>query len=242
MSQIIKGIKNPKLAIQVLRSRIRKFNLNEREERFDCPGRLASLLGESTETLHQYHRELCVDADLQETLFDRFAELHREGELSGNTSSVDAETMYVLCRSLKPDVVIETGVRYGSYDAHILSALDKNNNGQLHSIDLPGRPSEEFEYGHLIPDKYRGRWNLHLGDSKSVLEDICNNNPPDIFLHDSLHTKDHMQWEYQTAYNHLSDGGILASHDVLLSDVFQSFAREHNMSWTRVLNTGIAVK
>lgn len=242
MSKLTKAIQNPKLAINVLQAKYRKQQLSDRAERYDCASRLAEILSDDVETLRAYHREVATNADLQESLFDRYGELHSGGELSGNTSRVDAEVMYVACRSLEPRVVVETGVLYGSYDAHILAALEKNGVGELHSIDLPGQPSEQFDYGHLIPDEYRDRWELHLGDASEILEDVCEAHQPDAFLHDSLHREDHMRFEYQTAYGFLPNGGVLASHDVLLSDVFQSFARENGMSWTRIRNTGVAVK
>lgn len=242
MSKLAKAIQNPKLAMNALRAKYRKRKMSDSAERYGCAVRLAEILPDDAETLRAYHREVATDADLQESLFDRHAELHSADELSGNTSRVDAEVMYAVCRSLEPEVVVETGVLYGSYDAHILAALQKNGVGELHSIDLPGQPSEQFDYGHLIPDEYRDRWELHLGDASEILEDVCEAHQPDVFLHDSLHREGHMRFEYQTAYGFLPSGGVLASHDVLLSDVFQTFARENGMPWTRIRNTGVAVK
>jgi hypothetical protein len=40
-------------------------------------------------------------------------------------------------RSLKPRVIVETGVASGLSSAHILRALAANGTGTLHSIDLP---------------------------------------------------------------------------------------------------------
>ncbi len=39
--------------------------------------------------------------------------------------------------------------------------------------------------------------------------------PVDLFYHDSLHTYDHMFWEFGTALPYLSPRGLLASDDVL---------------------------
>lgn len=249
MNRVRKAIENPELAVNHLRmvlsqwkANVRGLGLHRRTERFSCAERLAGLLGEETDALREYHREVYADPALKTSLFDRFYELHEEVGLSGNTSTVDAEILYVLCRALEPDTVIETGVLYGAYDAYILAALDENGRGQLHSIDLPEAPSEQFDHGHLIPEEYRDRWHLHLGDVRDVLDGICAAHRPDVFLHDSEHTKRHMRWEYETAYGYLPDGGVLASHDVLASDVFRTFAAENDMPWVRVNGTGVAVK
>jgi len=45
------------------------------------------------------------------------------------------------------------------------------------------------------------------------------------FIHDSLHTYDHMTWEFETAYPHLLSGGLLFSDDALWNDSFDDFAR-----------------
>ncbi len=47
----------------------------------------------------------------------------------------------------------------------------------------------------------------------------------DVFLHDSLHTLEHMQWEYETAWSHLNPGGFLLSHDVLWNRAFRDKCR-----------------
>jgi hypothetical protein len=44
---------------------------------------------------------------------------------------------YAMCRALKPNVVVETGIAYGVSTAFVLKALDVNRNGKLHSVDLP---------------------------------------------------------------------------------------------------------
>jgi len=150
--------------------------------------------------------------------------------------------MYVVCRLTKPDVVIGSGVRFGSFDAHITAALNKNDNGVMYGIDLPNA-IEKFDYGYLIPGSCEKRWELRLGDAKDILPELLEKvGPVDIFLHDSLHTRKHMKWEFEIAYPRIIKGGILASHDVLLSNVFGNFANSKDMTWTRVRNQGVAQK
>ena len=38
----------------------------------------------------------------------------------------------------------------------------------------------------------------------------------DIFFHDSLHTYDHMMFEYLTSWDYLKEGGVLFSDDIVV--------------------------
>ena len=54
-----------------------------------------------------------------------------------------------------------------------------------------------------------------VGDSRCELPAILRRlSAIDLFYHDSLHTFQHMTWEYQAALPHLTMRGILSSHDV----------------------------
>lgn len=50
--------------------------------------------------------------------------------------------LYVICRTVRPNVVIETGVASGLSSAYILQALEDNSSGRLYSIDLPDADTE----------------------------------------------------------------------------------------------------
>jgi hypothetical protein len=121
---------------------------------------------------------------------------------------------YVLVRLLRPDVVVETGVCEGNSSRFILLALNLNEHGVLHSIDLPnadldlgegkGRQThvrpEGKKAGWMVPDELRKRWTLHLGDAKELLPKVLAElGSIDIFIHDSLHSYDHMLFEFRTA-------------------------------------------
>ena len=57
---------------------------------------------------------------------------------NGGTVGTDAMVdLYVLVRTEKPRVVVETGVCNGASTFAILAALEANGTGELHSIDYP---------------------------------------------------------------------------------------------------------
>jgi hypothetical protein len=53
----------------------------------------------------------------------------------------------------------------------------------------------------------------------------------DCFIHDSLHTYEHMTWEYRTVWKHLRSGGLLLSHDIGGNEAFFEFMQEKAISW-----------
>ncbi len=141
--------------------------------------------------------------------------------------------LYLLIRLIKPDCIIETGVSSGASSAHILCALHDNEQGTLHSIDLPPDSLPEGkESGWIVPKYLRSRWHLHIGDSKQLLKQLLNSTGQiDCFFHDSLHTYDHMLWEFRTAWEYLKPGGLFMSHDVGRNMAFFDFMKENNIKW-----------
>ena len=130
--------------------------------------------------------------------------------------------LYVLCRKLKPDTVVETGVSGGVSSSFILCALDENRHGELFSIDLPwGEQS-----GWMIPDCLRHRWHLEQGSSAEKLPPLLEKlGAIDMFLHDSEHSYENMFREYKSAWAYLKAGGILLSHNVEWTDAFPDFCQ-----------------
>lgn len=210
------------------------------EEAEALPRRLAPVLGEDPATLEGYLGEIRRDDAFLEAFRNRYRDLKVLGDLRLLPPALDCQALYVAVRAARPDTVVATGSRFGAFDAYVARALERTGRGVLHSIDLPGGP-EAFEYGHLVPGGCRHRWRLHEADVRDLLPDLMADLAPvDAFLHDSVHTKPHMRWEFETAHPHLAADGILASHDVLLHDAFPSFAREQGMAWARTGNVGVA--
>jgi hypothetical protein len=168
-----------------------------------------------------------------------------------STPLFDCETIYLLVRSMKPDVVVETGVCYGASSAYILQALTENQRGELYSIDL-GNSSDEPPNDFFIPRRLLDRWHLIIGDSKQELPQLLARlGRIDLFHHDSQHTYEHMMWEYDTAFAHLNADGVLSSHDVrTIVDVvrpfqpnpFSVFCDQHSLRWVASGNVGIAMR
>ena len=173
--------------------------------------------------------------------------------------------LYALIRIIKPSVIIETGVFDGLLSSIILSALKKNNHGFLHSIDLPANstllehwkddlppdwktlsdPWRQLppgkQSGWMIPTELRDRHEIIIGDSKVMLEKICNKHKPiSLFIHDSLHTYRHMTFEFEKAIEFMNKGSFLCSDDIFWNMAFQDMLRKHKLTGLSNGEWGIA--
>jgi len=134
--------------------------------------------------------------------------------------------LYLLCKIVKPETVVETGVAYGLSSMYILSALEENNKGTLYSIDSVFSPWQTKEMiGVAIPSNLRHRWKFNFGSSAEKLSDTLSSlELVDIFLHDSLHTYKNMMYEFETAWPFIAKNGFLISDDVGDNNAFYDFS------------------
>lgn len=163
------------------------------------------------------------------------------------------EFLYLVVRLRKPAVMIETGTFYGVMGSVVLQAMAENGTGRFITVDKPAYepiPSstdlalpEGTEPGWLIPDSLRHHLTLLTGDSRSVLPQALDQERAiDIFMHDSLHTYEHMWFEYQWAWSRLKDGGILLSDDIGWNLAFHRFCRSKQRPYVHLGTFGAALK
>ena len=141
----------------------------------------------------------------------------------------------------------------GFSTAFSLLALQANGEGHLHSIDLPREVGREYEPGTfyegegragippgsepgwLIPSELRDRWTLILGRSQEELPPLLARlGTVDSFMHDSEHSFECMWFEFNAAWQHLRDSGVLLSDDVNSTEAFPRFAAEHGRTPVRL--------
>jgi predicted O-methyltransferase YrrM len=161
-------------------------------------------------------------------------------DLAHNGNFCLAKSIYVLCRLLSPNIVLETGVAYGVTSAFTLQALAVNRKGTLISVDLPplGRDADRH-VGALVPQELRERWRLHRGPAKRVLPKLLPAiGPIDMFVHDSLHTYRHMSFEFAAVWPFLRSPGALIADDVESNDAFRDFAAKVRPVFSAVVQEG----
>ncbi len=178
-------------------------------------------------------------------------ELIRSKQLIGGYALGDNQVLtYLTCRTIQPDIVIETGVYKGKTSTCLLQALEDNGKGNLYSIDLPGTKddpvvdesapsgsvryelSDKSEVGEIVPDHLRDNWDLRFGRSDEMLEDLLEEvGKVDVFYHDSEHSYENMMYEFQTVHGYMSDNNAIISDDINWSDAFYEFSKKHSKSW-----------
>jgi predicted O-methyltransferase YrrM len=153
--------------------------------------------------------------------------------------------LYAVLRKVRPQTAVETGVANGFSTAFSLLALQTNDEGHLHSIDLPREVGREYEAGTfyegegragippgsepgwLIPPELKERWTLVFGRSQDELPPLLERlGTIDFFMHDSEHSFECMWFEFNAAWPHLRPGGILVSDDINSTPAFRRFAEQ----------------
>ena len=243
-----KAVRDPRRAVLrlVLRSRLARLRVEDERrtllaflsERYEVDG--AALLAEYRESAFRgwFGR--------RRVALDRYSGPYR----LGTTGQFGCEALYLLVRALRPRIIVETGVLYGASSAHMLAALARNGAGELHSIEI-GRDPREPPHDHFVPPELKPRWRLIIGDSRRELPALLERcTPIDMFYHDSLHTFEHMSWEFGVALPHISSTGVLASDDVLnppsLAGIFgdnpfPDFCKRRGISHATFHNLGVAL-
>jgi predicted O-methyltransferase YrrM len=152
----------------------------------------------------------------------------------GAQMTIDGPSLYLLMRLLRPNTVVETGVAAGVSSHFILQALQDNGGGHLYSVDLLPEVEECNKMtGWLVPDDLRQRWELNIADAKEILPGLLERlQEIDCFIHDSLHTYEHMLWEFRVAWPHLRSGGLFLAHDVGTNQAFFDFMKERGIRWS----------
>jgi Methyltransferase domain len=156
-----------------------------------------------------------------------------------NADSTLACLAYVLCRALRPKIVVETGVAYGVTSAMILAALHKNGFGVLHSVDLPPLREEEScpHIGLMVPQNYRSSWRLHLGVSKRLLPKLLSHDLGEIglFVHDSSNLNGIQKLEQELVWPYLAPNSAILVNNIGHKSAFAEFVRDKGMkSWLSV--------
>lgn len=169
--------------------------------------------------------------------------------MAGWVNMADALFLYWMVRKLKPKTILQTGVCNGLSSAFMMLGLVKNGpDGRLYMIDLPAifdpnDPAwtvknrvygvmipEGKSSGWLIPDAYRDRCEVHIGDAKELLPQLVNKlESIDLFYHDSDHTYHHMMFEFNEVKRKLTPGGLIVGDDISWNASVWDFADQHGV-------------
>ena len=190
----------------------------------DC----ARVIGEPPRRAHDAWLELQDDSQFRDSINERFWRTDH-GPNTGYPNWRDL--LYVLTRLHEPDRVVETGVRGGLSSAYVLNALERNDHGELVSIDIGDTTLippdvDPREIGWLVPEYLRNRWTLELGDATTLLPDVLSEDVG-LFLSD---VPNHLlAAELDAAADAMPSGGVVVTctpADSQAVDVWESFRED----------------
>jgi predicted O-methyltransferase YrrM len=160
--------------------------------------------------------------------------------------------LYALVRIMRPNLVVETGTRYGVGSSMILRALDENETGALYSCDVLFPSQSHAEEGMKETHGFSSftRFGFLAGKSHDVLPDLATRKGPfDFFVHDSDHGKQNMEWELEFAYANVREGGMIVCDDwdwpdeyddaKLPHHAFLAFCRRRDLDYHVVGTAGV---
>ncbi|MDY6986992.1 MAG: class I SAM-dependent methyltransferase [Thermodesulfobacteriota bacterium] len=131
--------------------------------------------------------------------------------------------------NIAPEHVVEIGCFIGVSSIWIASALEDNNKGVVHSIDLFNDifPSPPYTYGYLedplafAKSKVRlarleHRVNFHKGDSVAIGKKYCNDigKRIDLLFIDGDHTVEGCRKDFKLYEPYVNVGGYILLHDI----------------------------
>lgn len=232
--QLLKSITNPKLIKEIIQERKEsredelhklhnyQYDFSSIEEFFNIEF--------PKQNVSVYDIELKEIEDHVEKFFDKlknesYPSTKKPYPINYSINNDSRKFLYILCRILKPKIIVETGVAYGLSSLYILRALEKNNQGKLYSIDSVFRPWQIKDMiGAIIPQELRNNWELILGKSNERLQEVLDQfDGIDVFIHDSSHTYKNMLYEFSTCFEKLNENGLIISDDILDNDAFYDF-------------------
>lgn len=172
----------------------------------------------------QRHQEY-VDVDVERIRNNYPKEIHGPGGAYA--------MLYFLVRKYQPDYMVETGVSLGCSSHAILTAMEENGKGELHSSDFPYFRIKEAEkyIGMVVPERLRGRWTLYLeGDEKNLPEIYSKVPHVDIFHYDSDKSYQGRQNAYDLTAPKMSKGGMMLFDDTNDNAFFYDLLKNENLT------------
>jgi predicted O-methyltransferase YrrM len=198
------------------------YDISNTEEMVDV---IASVLGTDRQTIRSFVAELEGDSDLRHQIATRLASRH---DRNARMPFGRRLAWYAVVRTLKPGVVVETGIHDGLGSIALLRALDRNASegadGRLISFDID--PAS----GWLIPPQLARRHSVVVGNSLDLIPETVAS--VDLFIHDSDHRYEYELAELEAIARVANRGAIYLSDNAHASTALHDFAIARSLEYT----------
>jgi len=187
---------------------------------------LKKITNTSEEEIVKYFNEFYNDTKFRKNFSKKLKIIESDKSIVPGDLRFHSISLYVILRAIKPEVVVETDVAFGKSTSLMLLALEHNEKGKLYSVDLPNKEDNImgdgaktstgiYGTGFLVPDYLKKNWILKIGNSLKCLPEITKKvNHIDVFLHDSLHTYDHVNSELKIIYPKMKKGSVILCDNI----------------------------
>lgn len=181
---------------------------------------VSSITNEKLSTILGYIEEIKNNSDLKSHIKKVISE-------SSFTYKTDLEMKlgkrigwYIFARTLKPKVIVETGVDQGLGACVLAAALMKNeeegHRGFYYGTDI--NPNAGF----LFIGEYSGYGEILYGDSIESLSKL--DKKIDLFVNDSDHSEEYEAREYEIIKENLSEGSVILGDNSHISNKLLEFS------------------
>jgi len=177
---------------------------------------VAELTGRPVAEIRTYISEINGDQQLRAHVRAKTATSKRRRLADSEVRLSRRAGWYALIRAIKPDNVVETGTDKGLGSCAMAAALLRNGKGVLTTIDV------NPDSGYLISDEYATVTERVIGESVDVLQKGIT--PIDLFLHDSLYTREYETAEFDAVAERLSVSAIVLSDNAHVTDALPAWA------------------
>lgn len=137
----------------------------------------------------------------------------------GSLWGVEGQVIYALVRALKPENALEMGTWQGASAVHLLSALERNKQGSLASVDW-------WEgAGALVPEHLRHRWSMHYQEAVHYLYVSAWDAWGGFVFEDCIHSESEVYAIVTALKPKLRKGAVVVHHDSEHGDDGQQIQR-----------------
>jgi predicted O-methyltransferase YrrM len=180
---------------------------------------LGQLLGVPPENVTRHLHELHEDEGLRVRLAAR---LQRRPDREHTPLYGKRALYYCIVRSERASVVVETGTHDGLGSAVVGRALARNTAdgapGELLTFDI------NPEAGWLVAEDSADPIRLYVGDTHETLPRALSGRAVDVFLHDSVKTREHERFEFETALRHRAERLVLITDEARATGVLRELS------------------
>ena len=181
--------------------------------------------GDSFLTIQKYIEEINSNSRIQRRIEDSW---------KSNAGMADAKVgfarrvgWYAVIRSIKPKLVVETGVSHGVGALVICAALERNQ-----EEGIPGKylgTDINPEAGSLILKEFKSFATILVGDSLDSLRTL--REPIDLFINDSDHSAEYEKSEYEAIKKLLTKEALILGDNSHVTEELRDFSHRNDRNY-----------